>query len=71
MYKGDRGKLLYAVVSTQHSVMTWGGVLLGRVGESLKREGMSVYLWLICAVVQQKPTQQFKGITLQLKRKTS
>ena len=36
--------LLYAGVSTPHSVMTWGGVLLGTVGESLKREGMSVYL---------------------------
>ena len=37
------------------------------VGESFKREGTYVYLWLICADVWQKPTQFCKATILQLK----
>ena len=37
------------------------------LGAQLKREGMYVHLELIHAVVQQKPTQHCKTITLQLK----
>ena len=35
----------------------------------LKREGMYVYLRLTHGVVQQKPTQHWKAIILQLKKK--
>ena len=35
----------------------------------LERDGIYVYLWLICVVVQQKPTQCCKAIFLQLKKK--
>ena len=41
----------------------------GGVGGKLKREGTYVYLWLICVVVWQKPTQHCKAIILQLKIK--
>ena len=37
------------------------------VGGRFTREGIHVYLWLIHIVVQQKPTQHCKVITLQLK----
>ena len=37
------------------------------VGERFKREGTSVYLWLIHFDVWQKPTQYYKAIILQLK----
>ena len=37
------------------------------VGERFKREGTSVYLWLIHVDVWQKPTQYCKAIILQLK----
>ena len=40
------------------------------VGGNLKREGIYVYLGLIHAIVQQKLTQHFKAIILQLKKKT-
>ena len=43
----------------------WGG---GRGGR-LRREGISVKLWLICTIVWQKPTQHCKVISLQLKSK--
>lgn len=33
-----------------------------------RREGTNVYLWLMHIVVQQKPTQYFKAIILQLKK---
>ena len=39
------------------------------VGGGYKKKGTCVYLWLIHVVVWQKPTQQFKTIVLQLKRK--
>ena len=39
------------------------------VGGTLKREGIYVYLGLIHAIVQQKLTQHFKAIILQLKKK--
>ena len=35
----------------------------------LRREGMYVYLRLTHGVVQQKPTQHWKAIILQLKKK--
>jgi hypothetical protein len=38
-------------------------------GGRLQREGISVYLWLIHAVVHQKPTKHCKAIKLQLKIK--
>ena len=37
------------------------------VGGRLKREGTSVYLWLIQVGIWQKPTQYCKAIILQLK----
>ena len=37
------------------------------VGESFKREGICVYIWLIHVVVGQKPTQLCKATVLQLK----
>ena len=40
---------------------------MGREGSSRGREYMYIYLWLICVVVQQKPTQHCKSITLQIK----
>jgi len=41
---------------------------MGReVGGMIKREGAHVYLWLIHVNVQQKPTQYYKAIILQLK----
>ena len=39
------------------------------VGGRLKRAGIHIYLQLIRAVVQQKPTQHCKAIFLQLKNK--
>ena len=39
------------------------------MGGRFKREGTYVYLWLIHADGWQKPTQQCKAITLQLKIK--
>ena len=41
----------------------------GWVGGRLKKEGICIYLWLICAVEQQKPTQDCKAIIFQLKLK--
>jgi len=41
--------------------------LEGWEGERLKREGTYVYLELIHAVLQKKPTQHCKAIILQLK----
>ena len=41
----------------------------GWVGGRLKEEGLCIYLWLICAVEQQKPTQDCKAIIFQLKLK--
>ena len=41
----------------------WGGGVGGR----LKGEGIYVYIQLIHIIVQQKPTQNCKAITLQLK----
>ena len=46
------------------NVERWDG---GEVGGRLKREGISVYSWLIHIVVQQKPIQHCKAIILQLK----
>ena len=37
------------------------------VGGRLEREGIHIHLWLIQAVVWQKPTQYCKAIILQLK----
>ena len=37
------------------------------VGERFKREGIFVYLWMIYVSVQQKPTQRWKAVILQLK----
>ena len=37
------------------------------VGESFKREGIFVYIWLIHVVIGQKPTQLCKATVLQLK----
>ena len=39
------------------------------MGGRLKREGIYVYVSLIHAVVEQKPTQNCKAIILQLKKK--
>ena len=44
---------------------------MGWAGGRLKREEMYLYLWLIHVVVQQKPTQRYKAIILQLKNKVS
>ena len=49
----------------------WDGVGWGGPGGRLKREEMYLYLWLIHVVVQQKPTQRYKAIILQLKNKVS
>ena len=38
-----------------------------KMGETFKREGTCVYLWLIHIVVWQKPIQYCKAIILQLK----
>ena len=38
-----------------------------KMGETFKREGTYVYLWLIHIVVWQKPIQYCKAIILQLK----
>ena len=46
------------------NVEPWDG---GEVGGRLKREGISAYSWLIHIVLQQKPMQYCKAITLQLK----
>ena len=46
------------------NVERWDG---GEVGGRLKREGISVYSWLIHIVLQQKPMQHCKAIILQLK----
>ena len=40
------------------------------LGGRLKREGIYVYVSLIHAVVEQKPTQNCKAIILQLKKKS-
>ena len=48
------------------SVMAWRG----RVGTSLKREGIVIHIKLIHAVVQQKLTQHCKAIVFQLKIKS-
>ena len=40
-----------------------------RVGGRFKREGIYVYLYLICIAVWQKPAQTCKAISLQLKNK--
>ena len=40
------------------------------LGEKFKREGTYVYLWLIDVDVWQKPTQYYKTIIFQLKKKT-
>ena len=40
---------------------------MGREGRP-RKEGIDVYLWLIHIVVQQKPKQHWKAITLQLKK---
>ena len=39
------------------------------LGGWFKREGTYVYLWLIHAVVRQKPIQHCKAIILQIKKK--
>ena len=44
---------------------------MGWAGGRLKREEMYLYLWLIHVVGQQKPTQRYKAIILQLKNKVS
>ena len=44
----------------------WDG---GRVPGRSKREGTHVYIKLIHFIVQQKLTQHYKAITLQLKKK--
>ena len=44
----------------QHRAVGWGGV-----GGRLKREEIYVYLQLIHIIIQQKPTQNCKAITLQ------
>ena len=42
---------------------------MGReMGDSFKREGIYVYLWLIHVAVWQKTTKFFKAIILQLKK---
>ena len=43
----------------------WGG---GWVRGALEREGIYAYLWLSHGVVQQKPTQHYKAIILQLNK---
>ena len=40
----------------------------GRKGRSVKREGIRVHMWLIYAARQQKLTQHWKAIILQLKK---
>ena len=40
-----------------------------RVGGRFKREGIYVYLYLICIAVWQKPAQHCKPIIFQLKKK--
>ena len=40
----------------------------GGVGQRSKREGVYVYFQLIHVVSQQKPTQPYKAIILQLKK---
>ena len=39
-----------------------------RKGRRLKREQIHVYMWLIHAAIQQKLTQHWKAIILQLKK---
>jgi len=48
------------------TLVGWGGRWKGG---RFKREGTYVYLWLIHADIQQKPTQCCKAIILQLKQK--
>ena len=40
-----------------------------KMGETFKREGTYVYVWLIHVDVWQKPTQFYKALILQLKDK--
>ena len=55
----SQGAQIWCSVTT--SGVGWGG--------RFKREGTSVYLWLVHANVWQKPTQCWKAVILQLKIK--
>ena len=54
--------------SNQCSETSWRGGMAGEGGRP-KREVMYVYLWMIHAIVWQKPTQHCKAIIRQLKKK--
>ena len=60
--------LLYEARSSSSGLCDTGGVGWEVEGR-FKREGTYVYLWLIHADIQQKPTQCCKTIILQLKKK--
>ena len=58
----DSGNSNRCSITTQRSEM-------GReMGRRFKREGTSVYLWLIHVDIWQKPTGFCKAITIQLKK---
>ena len=64
------GQLLYKIENaTCYSVTTYRGDIGWGVEGRFKKEGTNVYLWLIHSGVQQKPTQHYKVIILQLKLK--
>ena len=65
-----RGKLLYSTGSSaQCSVMAQRDGM-GSEGRRYKREGISVYIWLIHLFVQHKPAQHCKAIILQFSKST-